>query len=1062
MIPAYNPTESTKTDVDLKNEIGPLKEKVCELNCLYNISQVIAKHEPPPQTFEKIVHLIPGGWQSGEIIDISINSPYGNFNHVNSPGSEQEEHHSIILTINKAGQVVVTSASGQTTRPLVKGKQTFLDKVAEQLTLYLEHFLKMEIMENLFQLANKATYGLAISDLNGNLEYTNKAFAMMHGYKSEDLIGKNLAIFHNEDQLPDVKRLNRQLKAKGSYSMQEVYHTKADGTIFPALMDAWVLKNEHQNTRHLAATAIDITAYKKKEEHILHLNRLLRTFNNIDQLIVKEKDPGSLAQSICTELTWSREYNCSWFFMLDENKRIVQILSSGCELPDKQQLIGDQNFCDHIELVERDKNAILIKEELPFDLEIKDSVTEESSVLTMKISYQGKLYGILGALIPYKQASKEMEQRFFKEICDNVAVAFHAMEEEKRRKIVTSKLKKSEQRLQLALEKSNAILFEYNLTTGQIHSPFNSYRYLGYSDDESPDTLTKLKELVHPDDIPLIDKAIDILFTENTNQFYVEFRISDKDGICIWHAGQGKITKWDINGNPETISGIFINIQKLKASEKKLHQIENLSRLAIENSPIGVCMVDMEGRFLSANHAYETITGYTEEQLKQITVSDITHPDFVEISKAAYKDMERERSSNFYLEKKYITSQRKIIDVAVHAAPIPDERGRKKINLAFVEDITRRKFAEKKLKENEEYFAKTFYSSPLLMSISSIEDGKYIDINKKFVTTTKFSQEDALGRTSVDIGYISPEYRKLIKEEIQQHGRVNNLELKLHKKDGKLFYCLYNGEVIEVNGKKRLLSIGNDITDRKIAEKHLLKAKREAEEANRLKSQFLSNMSHELRTPLNSVIGFSDILLKEVTGNLSQKQRKYTENVNKSGKLLLNLINDLLDLSKIEAGQMELTINKFNLKGAISHARALTYPAAKKKNIQVDVNIENDITEIKADEVKIKEVLYNLLDNAIKFTPENGKVEIKGTLRKDSVHISVIDSGIGVSEKDKDKIFKPFVQADGSTKRKYGGTGLGLMLVKEYVDMHGGKLWLESEVGKGSCFTFTLPLKITD
>ncbi len=495
-------------------------------------------------------------------------------------------------------------------------------------------------------------------------------------------------------------------------------------------------------------------------------------------------------------------------------------------------------------------------------------------------------------------------------------------------------------------------------------------------------------------------------------------------------------------------------------SEEKLYQLENLALLAIENSPIGICMVDMEGHFLSANPAYEIITGYLEEQLKDLTISDITHPDFVEASKAEYRNIEKGISSNFYLEKKYIQKQGKIIDVAVHAAPIPDEKGRKKINLAFVEDISRRKYAEKKLQESKEYFSKTFYNSPLLMAISSIDDGKCIDVNDCFINITKFEPEDTLGRTLEDIGYISSSTSNKINEEILYHGNVNNLELKLYKKSGEPFYCLYSVEMIEVNGKKRWLSIGNDITERKLAEEQLLKAKREAEEANHLKSQFLANMSHELRTPLNSVIGFSDILLKEITGNLSEKQRKYTENINKSGKFLLNLINDLLDLSKIEAGQMELTVSRFNLKAAIGHARGLTYTPAKKKNIQLTVNIEPDIIEIQADEMKIKEVLYNLLDNAIKFTPENGKVEIKATLRNDSIHISVIDSGIGICEKDKDKIFKPFVQADGSTKRKYGGTGLGLMLVKEYVDMHGGDLWLESEVGKGSCFTFTLPLKI--
>jgi signal transduction histidine kinase/PAS domain-containing protein len=229
--------------------------------------------------------------------------------------------------------------------------------------------------------------------------------------------------------------------------------------------------------------------------------------------------------------------------------------------------------------------------------------------------------------------------------------------------------------------------------------------------------------------------------------------------------------------------------------------------------------------------------------------------------------------------------------------------------------------------------------------------------------------------------------------------------------------------------------------------------------ANKTKSEFLANMSHELRTPLNSIIGFSHILHDETVGSLNEKQSKYVNNVLMSGNHLLELINGILDLAKVEAGKMELTRENFNVCAVIEESVMLLSSVALKKNIILNTAVDEELTTINADMGKFRQILYNLMSNAIKFTPNGGSVTVEGRYNRDMAQILVIDTGIGISKEDQDKLFNPFVQIDSSLSRVYEGTGLGLVLVKRFVEMHGGKIWIKSEPDRGSKFIFIIPIK---
>ena len=233
---------------------------------------------------------------------------------------------------------------------------------------------------------------------------------------------------------------------------------------------------------------------------------------------------------------------------------------------------------------------------------------------------------------------------------------------------------------------------------------------------------------------------------------------------------------------------------------------------------------------------------------------------------------------------------------------------------------------------------------------------------------------------------------------------------------------------------------------------------RELEAANRHKSEFLANVSHELRTPLNAIIGFSEVLGERLFGELNEKQAEYTEDILSSGRHLLSLINDILDLSKIEAGRMELEVTTFHMPDAIENALLLIRERASRHGIKLERIIDDRLGDFTGDERKVKQVLVNLLANAVKFTPEGGRIKVEARLGDSALIVSVTDTGMGIAKEDQEAIFEEFRQASGNYAQKREGTGLGLSLTRKFVEMHGGKIWVESELGKGSTFTFTLPI----
>jgi sensor domain CHASE-containing protein/signal transduction histidine kinase len=328
--------------------------------------------------------------------------------------------------------------------------------------------------------------------------------------------------------------------------------------------------------------------------------------------------------------------------------------------------------------------------------------------------------------------------------------------------------------------------------------------------------------------------------------------------------------------------------------------------------------------------------------------------------------------------------------------------------------------------------------------------------NKAALEYMKLSLQEAVGICLKSAPGISgPLSEYLLLEQIFVTGNKKSWEFTA--KDGRIWFVQAIPVTEEDGTIIGILETCREITERKAAEK-LLQEKQIAEVANRSKSEFLANMSHELRTPLNSIIGFSDLLHEKAYGELNEKQLRSVGNISKSGKHLLKLINDILDLSKVEAGKLELDYKEFELATRLNMIQNLLSPIGDRKNVKIEVDLDSELTSIRADEDWFVQIMFNLVDNAIKFSYENSLVKIGARKKGDMVEITVKDTGIGIKAEDQNKLFKPFSQVDSFFSKKYQGTGLGLSLVKQIVHLHGGYVWFKSNPGDGSTFAFTIPI----
>ena len=411
-----------------------------------------------------------------------------------------------------------------------------------------------------------------------------------------------------------------------------------------------------------------------------------------------------------------------------------------------------------------------------------------------------------------------------------------------------------------------------------------------------------------------------------------------------------------------------------------------------------------------------------------------------------------------------------------------------KANEELVDEITERKRAEEAMRESEEKHRGLVSNVNLgIFRSTPGPTGRFLEVNPAMAEITGYSREELLQMNVCDL-YMHPGEREAVLEEIASSLGKSSSELRFKKKNGTPIIVSDTKVPIRDSTGKVLYFDGilKDITERKQAEEELqrkseqldtqneelqslneellaqqqelLEKTREVEKANRLKSEFLANMSHELRTPLNVIIGFSELMLDKVPGKINKEQRQCLSDISGSSQYLLNLINEVLDLSKIESGKMRLRLADIDLTEVIESLRSAMMPILTPKKQSLEVELEEGLPPVHADKAKVRQVLLNLLSNSTKFTPDGGRLKIEVVREDNRCQVSVIDNGIGIKKEDQERIFEPFSRLANPLIQKKEGTGLGLRIAKQIIEKHGGQIWVESKYGRGSRFTFTLPL----
>lgn len=498
-------------------------------------------------------------------------------------------------------------------------------------------------------------------------------------------------------------------------------------------------------------------------------------------------------------------------------------------------------------------------------------------------------------------------------------------------------------------------------------------------------------------------------------------------------------------------------IAKLEGSERKY-------RLITEDSSEYISLLTLKGIYTYVSPSIRQL-GYEPEELLGKSGLDMVHSDdrkrliplLTTYARMKIRDLLRLKKQNVFEQISFRFPNKSgrwhYMEATANLIDAPDGKGTD--ILLTSRDVTEHRRLQGELQESEARLRTILNSMPTGIMVIDAETHRIVDVNPMAVETFGAPREQIIG--SVCHQYICPAEKGHCPI-IDLGEIVDNAEQVLLNADGKSVPILKSVVSVMLNNRKHLIESFIDITERKEAEEALEEKSRELEAASRAKSEFLSGMSHEVRTPLNAVIGFSELMLDGVAGEINDEQRDCLSDILSSGQHLLTLINDILDLSKVEAGKMEFRLENLDLVDVISSTAPTVKPMLDDKKHTLEVSVEEGLPQVRADENRLRQILLNLLSNAIKFTPPGGKLAIKASRKGDWCQVRVIDNGLGIKKEDQERIFEVFTQAEALPDESRKGTGLGLTLTRQLVEAGGGRIWVESEYGKGSEFIFTLPL----
>jgi PAS domain S-box-containing protein len=642
-------------------------------------------------------------------------------------------------------------------------------------------------------------------------------------------------------------------------------------------------------------------------------------------------------------------------------------------------------------------------------------------------------------------------------------------------KYLEAELQQSAVHLHTAQRIARVGSWEYELATEEITWSDQVFEILGYDPAQDTPTYPQFLDQIQPGDrerhAALVERAI-----ATGEPYEIEYGFTHPDGTTHYALARGEILG-DHTGTITHLLGTIVDITQMRRTEVALRDSETILDALLEYAPTVIYVKDLNGRYLLVNKAFPTPTpadaiGHTDAELFSPEIAEqFRHNDqeVITLGQAQeYQEVLQDGNQTYtFLSLKF---------------PLLDRDGQPYAVCGLSTDITERQAAEARLAELRDRLAVALQSAAIGCWDWDIPHDKLRWDERMYeLYGVQPSNQNTLEAYVVWQQGLHPEDREAATTAVQDAlagVREFNCEFRVVHPDGSIHHIQANAITQrDAAGRPlRMIGVNMDITERKEAEAALQKTNAELEQATRLKSEFLANMSHELRTPLNAILGLSEGIQLDVYGELTDRQRQAIVTIERSGRHLLDLIEDILDLSKIEAGKLELAIAPVNLDALCQSSTVFVKNAALKKHITISTTIEPGLNSCEIDELRMRQLLINLLNNAVKFTPHGGAVNLsvfldaephpnQGTVHPNPGHswvaFAVRDTGIGIPPEEQNRLFQPFVQVNGQLNRTHGGTGLGLALVRRIAELHGGYVGLESQPGQGSCFTVWVPAQLS-
>jgi PAS domain S-box-containing protein len=878
----------------------------------------------------------------------------------------------------------------------------------------------LESEERYRALFEQASDGIFYLSADGKLLAVNNSFARMHGYSVEEMQGMLLQDLDTPKATQQAPERIRRIMA-GEVIEFETEHYHKDGHIFPLAVSTGIISIHNQQL--IQAFHRDITERKRAEE-------LLRQSDERYKLMF-ESAPLAINITRGAEITYANPSYLKMFGFssLDELKKIAPL---DLFTPDWRPKI--------LENIQRRAKGL----EMPDQYEA-ECFRQDGTKFSVLMNFSRTTFvdgpatvGFILDITERKQAEDVIHQ--------------------------------NERRLRDAQAIGRIGDWEIDMTTGELFYSRQMCELLERDPALGAPEFSKSLEYLEPEVAERMQKMI-MHAMETGEGWDYDLPVLLPSGRETWHRNIGAVTK-DSEGNVLKILGVAQDVTERKCAEEQISQSEKKYRELFHANKDGIAifLLDPHGppsMFVECNEAAPKMLGYTREEMLQLTPMMLELQTSQEQLQWRQSEFVSKGAASFETILQHKDGHSVFVEFS---AQMIQYEGQPAI-MNIVRDITERKQAEEALRLSEAHFSTVFHASPMPIAITRLRDNQFIDMNEAWQKVTGYSKSEALGLTPTDLNnWVDPNARARLIEILRKSGIVSDFEFQMRKKTGEINDMLLSAETVEIAGESCMLSLALDVTERKRAERLIHQYADELEVrvqertaelvlANRAKDEFLANMSHELRTPLNGILGFSETLLESVHGSLNEKQRRAIEFVLSSGEHLLGLINDILDVSKIEAGHLELQPEDVPVNDICHSSLNFIKQLANKKSIKVEYSSSPAQSMIHADPKRLKQILVNLLSNAVKFTPEKGsvKLEVHADYKTGRIHFSVTDTGIGISPEDLQKLFKPFIQVDNSLSRQYEGTGLGLVLSKRMVEMHGGSIEVQSEAGLGSCFSFYLP-----